>query len=96
MDTSAKSPTSGKPQKPSSSSTPPNGEARSTRQKPVGHQSEGVKDNDIFNLPASDYQLLGFLTVLACFIRLFRIYQPSSVVFDEVQYVELVLQSGSS
>src|SRR6201999_2249732 len=23
----------------------------------------------------------------ACFVRLFRIYQPSSVVFDEVQYV---------
>lgn len=49
--------------------------------------SDGVKDNDIFQLPKSDYQLLLVLTVLAAIVRLFRIYQPSSVVFDEVQYV---------
>jgi dolichyl-phosphate-mannose-protein mannosyltransferase len=44
-----------------------------------------VTDNDIFNLPGSDWQLLGVLTVVAAIVRLFRIYQPSSVVFDEVQ-----------
>ena len=50
-----------------------------------GYTSDGVKDNDIFNLPSSDWQLLGLLTTLAAVVRLFRIYQPSSVVFDEVQ-----------
>jgi dolichyl-phosphate-mannose-protein mannosyltransferase len=49
------------------------------------YASEGVKDNDIFLLPGSDFQLLGVLTVVAAVVRLFRIYQPSSVVFDEVQ-----------
>jgi dolichyl-phosphate-mannose-protein mannosyltransferase len=47
--------------------------------------SEGVEDNDIFLLPVSDFQLLGVLTAIAAVVRLFRIYQPSSVVFDEVQ-----------
>ena len=47
--------------------------------------SEGVQDNDIFLLPASDFQLLAVLTAVAAVVRLFRIYQPSSVVFDEVQ-----------
>ncbi|KAF2022211.1 glycosyltransferase family 39 protein [Aaosphaeria arxii CBS 175.79] len=48
--------------------------------------SEGVKDNDIFNLPGSDWQLIGLLTVVACAVRLFRISQPTSVVFDEVHF----------
>ena len=47
--------------------------------------SEGVTDNDIFLLPGSDFQLMLLLTALAAAVRLFRIYQPSSVVFDEVQ-----------
>jgi dolichyl-phosphate-mannose-protein mannosyltransferase len=50
-----------------------------------GYTSEGVRDHDIFNLPSSDWQLLGLLTIVAAVVRLFRIYQPSSVVFDEVQ-----------
>lgn len=45
----------------------------------------GVKDNDIFLLPSSDYSLMILLTCIAVAVRLFRIYQPSSVVFDEVQ-----------
>lgn len=49
------------------------------------YSSQGVTDNDIFMLPGSDFQLLGFLTAVAALVRLFRIYQPSSVVFDEVQ-----------
>jgi dolichyl-phosphate-mannose-protein mannosyltransferase len=47
--------------------------------------SEGVTDNDVFLLPGSDFQLLGLLTALAAVVRIFRIYQPTSVVFDEVQ-----------
>jgi dolichyl-phosphate-mannose-protein mannosyltransferase len=53
--------------------------------KPKDYGSHGVKDNDVFLLPSSDYQLLGALTVLALAVRLYKIYQPSSVVFDEVQ-----------
>ena len=56
-----------------------------TRGKPTDYTSHGVTDNDIFMLPSSDFQLLGLLTVVAAVVRLFRIYQPSSVVFDEVQ-----------
>ena len=52
---------------------------------PTDYTSHGVTDNDVFMLPSSDFQLLGLLTVVAAFVRLFRIYQPSSVVFDEVQ-----------
>ena len=52
---------------------------------PSDYSSHGITDNDIFLLPASDLQLLGILTAVAAAIRLFRIYQPSSVVFDEVQ-----------
>ena len=54
---------------------------------PIGYASEGVKDHNIFNLPGSDWQLLAVLLVVAAVVRLFRIAQPSSVVFDEVQYV---------
>lgn len=57
----------------------------SANQKPTDYTSHGVTDNDIFMLPSSDYQLLGVLTAVAAMVRLFRIYQPSSVVFDEVQ-----------
>ena len=48
--------------------------------------SQGVTDNDIFLLPGSDLQILLGITAVAAAVRLFRIYQPSSVVFDEVQY----------
>jgi dolichyl-phosphate-mannose-protein mannosyltransferase len=77
--------------------SPPTGSVRSSRSpapkakssappaKRKDYRSEGVKDNDIFLLPGSDFQLLGVLTVVAAAVRLFRIYQPSSVVFDEVQ-----------
>lgn len=48
-------------------------------------REEMVKDNDIMNLPSSDFQIMILLSVIAVCVRLFRIYQPSSVVFDEVQ-----------
>ena len=63
----------------------PNGTTKSAKAKPTDYSSHGVTDNDIFMLPASDLQLLGILTLVAAVVRLFRIYQPSSVVFDEVQ-----------
>ncbi|KAB8356587.1 hypothetical protein FH972_024169 [Carpinus fangiana] len=52
----------------------------------TSYASDGVEDNSIFNLPGSDWQLLGVLTVVACAVRLFRISQPTSVVFDEVHF----------
>ncbi|PVI02318.1 glycosyltransferase family 39 protein [Periconia macrospinosa] len=57
-------------------------------QKPtkLGYTSEGVEDHDIFSLPGSDWQLLIALLVVAVAVRLFRIQQPSSVVFDEVHF----------
>lgn len=48
-------------------------------------KEETVKDNDIMNLSSSDFQVMLLLSVIAVCVRLFRIYQPSSVVFDEVQ-----------
>lgn len=56
---------------------------------PTEYTSDGVDDHDVFLLPSADYQIMGVMTVLAAVIRLFRIYQPSSVVFDEVQYVPI-------
>jgi dolichyl-phosphate-mannose-protein mannosyltransferase len=52
---------------------------------PQSYASEGVKNNDIFQLPGSDYKLIVLVTMIAAAVRLFRIYQPTSVVFDEVQ-----------
>lgn len=65
-------------------------DSRSPSRQPVNRKSsdytsEGVEDQDVFLLPGSDYQVMIGLTILGAIIRLFRIYQPSSVVFDEVQ-----------
>ena len=61
------------------------GTKNTVQAKSSDYTSHGVKDNDIFLLPGSDLQLLGVLIMVAAIVRLFRIYQPSSVVFDEVQ-----------
>lgn len=58
--------------------------------KKSSYKSVGVQDHDVFLLPVSDYQIMLALTLLAVVVRLFRIYQPSSVVFDEVQCVTLL------
>jgi hypothetical protein len=58
--------------------------------KHADYTSEGVEDHDVFLLPASDYQVVLLVALVAAVVRLFRIYQPSSVVFDEVQYVALL------
>ena len=59
--------------------------ARSSALKSTDYTSEGVTNNDITKLSSTDYEILGSVTLVALFVRLFRIYQPSSVVFDEVQ-----------
>ena len=53
--------------------------------KSADYSSEGVHDHDVFLLPGSDYQIMLALTLVAAVVRVFRIYQPTSVVFDEVQ-----------
>lgn len=63
----------------------PAGSNKPLSSKSLEYTSKGVTDNDIFLLPSTDFQLLGLLTAVAALVRLFRIYQPSSVVFDEVQ-----------
>lgn len=60
-----------------------NGKAK---RRPDDYSSEGVDDNDVFLLPVSDYKVMFGLTILGAIVRLFRIYQPSSVVFDEVHF----------
>ncbi|CBF76842.1 hypothetical protein AN4761.2 [Aspergillus nidulans FGSC A4] len=50
------------------------------------YQSDGVTDNNIFDLPMSDYKVMVLVTIVAAVVRLFRIYQPTSVVFDEVHF----------
>ncbi len=57
------------------------------------YTSDGVEDNDIFLLPISDYHVMFLVTILGAIVRLYRIYQPTSVVFDEVQYVSSLLSS---
>ncbi|KAG5981649.1 hypothetical protein E4U55_002710 [Claviceps digitariae] len=61
----------------------------STKVKPnqnTSYKSDGVQDNDVFLLPLSDYLVGLALTLLGAVVRIFRIYQPSSVVFDEVHF----------
>jgi dolichyl-phosphate-mannose-protein mannosyltransferase len=61
--------------------------AKKALKKTKDYSSEGVENHDVFELPSSDIQALITLTLVGAVVRLFRIYQPSSVVFDEVQYV---------
>ena len=55
------------------------------KNKITSYQSEGVEDHDVFLLPVSDYWVVLGLMVLATAVRVYKIYQPTSVVFDEVQ-----------
>ncbi|EEP75638.1 hypothetical protein UREG_00484 [Uncinocarpus reesii 1704] len=59
---------------------------RKAASKVSDYTSEGVRDSDIFNLPKSDYKIVLLITAIATVVRLFKIYQPSSVVFDEVHF----------
>jgi len=71
---------------PTKPATPRSPSSQTTAKKSVDYTSEGVVDNDVFLLPGFDYQIMILVTFVAAVVRLFRIYQPSSVVFDEVQY----------
>lgn len=53
--------------------------------KNASYKSDGVEDNDVFLLPGPDYVAALGVTVLATIVRLYKIYMPTSVVFDEVQ-----------
>ncbi|KAK2064902.1 dolichyl-phosphate-mannose-protein mannosyltransferase [Colletotrichum caudatum] len=70
--------------KPANGANGINGKAPAERE--PSYKSDGVEDNDVFLLPVSDYQIMLGLTFLAAIVRLFRIYQPTSVVFDEVHF----------
>lgn len=59
--------------------------ASSKPKKNTSYKSDGVVDNDVFLLPGPDYVAALGVTVLATIVRLFKIYLPTSVVFDEVQ-----------
>ncbi|CAK7562991.1 MAG: Dolichyl-phosphate-mannose--protein mannosyltransferase 1 [Sporothrix epigloea] len=76
---------------PAVSPSPPLRKSKSKKQlaavrRPNDYSSDGVNDSDIFLLPGSDFQILLGVTFLAAVVRLFRIYQPTSVVFDEVHF----------
>jgi dolichyl-phosphate-mannose-protein mannosyltransferase len=58
---------------------------KSDKKKTASYKSDGVEDNDVFLLPVSDYWVVLALTVLSTVVRVFKIFQPTSVVFDEVQ-----------
>lgn len=53
--------------------------------KNASYKSDGVEDNDVFLLPGPDYVAALGVTVLSTIVRLYKIYMPTSVVFDEVQ-----------
>lgn len=67
------------------SPAPPAASNSKGKAKNSAYTSDGVSDNDVFLLPGSDYLILLLMTVLGAAVRIFRISQPTSVVFDEVQ-----------
>lgn len=79
----SRSPQSPAPERPSSTPV----KSKPKAKKNSSYKSDGVQDHDVFLLPVSDYAVALAVTLLAAVVRIFRIYQPSSVVFDEVQCV---------
>ncbi|KAF4471401.1 dolichyl-phosphate-mannose- mannosyltransferase [Fusarium albosuccineum] len=59
---------------------------KNNKKKSGSYKSDGVEDNDVFLLPVSDYWVVLGLVVVATIVRVYRIYQPTSVVFDEVHF----------
>lgn len=76
------------PQEPTAVTTKSKSKAKGN--KSISYKSEGVEDNDVFLLPASDYWVVLGLMVVATIVRIYKIYLPTSVVFDEVQCVSPV------
>ena len=78
------------PKKKRSSSRSPARKANGNKSRSAAmksYKSDGVTNHDIFDLPGSDWQLLSLITIVGAVVRLWNISQPTSVVFDEVQYV---------
>lgn len=63
----------------------PAAKPKNKSKKITSYRSEGVEDHDVFLLPVSDYYAALAVTLVATAVRLFKIYTPTSVVFDEVQ-----------
>ncbi|KAK2839239.1 hypothetical protein FQN49_006341, partial [Arthroderma sp. PD_2] len=83
----AKTPRKNRSKSRSKSRSPgPKGRSKQTESKANDYRSDGVKDYDVLNLPVSDYKIMLVITAIATVVRLFRIYQPTSVVFDEVHF----------
>lgn len=74
-----------KPEKPPTERKPSARPKKSKAKKDTSYKSDGVEDNDVFLLPVSDYLVTAGLTLLATAVRVWKISQPTSVVFDEVQ-----------
>ncbi|KAK2804602.1 hypothetical protein FQN51_001803 [Onygenales sp. PD_10] len=64
----------------------PRNRKKAAAAKRTDYTSDGVKDHDVLQLPVSDYKIMLLLTAISVVVRLFRIYQPTSVVFDEVHF----------
>ncbi|PGH09533.1 dolichyl-phosphate-mannose-protein mannosyltransferase [Blastomyces parvus] len=64
----------------------PKNRKKAAASKKLDYSSEGISDYDILQLPVSDYKIMLLLTAVAVVVRLFKIYQPTSVVFDEVHF----------
>ena len=72
-------------QQPAAVASKPKKNSNGKAKKSTSYKSDGVEDNDVFLLPVSDYWIVLGLLVVATIVRVYRIYQPTSVVFDEVQ-----------
>lgn len=72
-------------QQPAAVASKPKKNSNGKAKKSTSYKSDGVEDNDVFLLPVSDYWIVLGLMVVATIVRVYRIYQPTSVVFDEVQ-----------
>ncbi|RMJ17292.1 hypothetical protein BHE90_013521 [Fusarium euwallaceae] len=73
-------------QQPAAVASKPKKNTNGKAKKETSYKSDGVEDNDVFLLPVSDYWIVLGLMALATAVRVYRIYQPTSVVFDEVHF----------
>jgi dolichyl-phosphate-mannose-protein mannosyltransferase len=75
------------PPQPQTTAVTTKSKSKNKNTKNTSYQSDGVEDNDVFLLPLSDYWVALALILVATIVRVYKIYQPTSVVFDEVQCV---------
>jgi dolichyl-phosphate-mannose-protein mannosyltransferase len=82
-----KQPFAAPPPQPQTTAVTTKNKSKPKNTKNTSYQSDGVEDNDVFLLPLSDYWVALALILVATLVRVYKIYQPTSVVFDEVQCV---------